>query len=272
MIRFDAYTATSSALSRDNALSVLCSSGLNDISVRESRGFHQFGHRLAVSDSCGEFGSVQWGGRHGDLVLLEVKGANTPRVVQALRERFEHRCTRVDSCADFDAPRAFERLYRACRQVKRAHRIVGGKQGDWEDFPERGRTLYLGASSSAVRTRLYEKGRQPEYVHLGRPDWVRLEIQVRPVKQAKHVYSRLSPEEVWGASRWTRDLAAAVLKQHVDPHPAGTVYRRTEDDAALDWMCRQYGARLLSVAHDLGGWDALGLTLGEIVKSQRGGG
>ena len=52
---------------------------------------------------------------------------------------------------------------------------MGGKAGDWDDFPEKGRTLYLGSQSSPVRMRLYEKGLQPEYAHLNRPNWARIE-------------------------------------------------------------------------------------------------
>ena len=59
---------------------------------------------------------------------------------------------------------------------------MGGKAGDWDDFPEKGRTLYLGSQSSPVRMRLYEKGLQPEYAHLNRPNWARIEVQVRPAK------------------------------------------------------------------------------------------
>lgn len=48
--------------------------------------------------------------------------------------------------------------------------------GDWY-AAERGRTLYVGAPSSAVRVRFYEKG-----IQLGSsPNWVRFEWQVRPV-------------------------------------------------------------------------------------------
>ena len=35
---------------------------------------------------------------------------------------------------------------------------MGGKAGDWDDFPEKGRTLYLGSQSSPVRMRLLRKG------------------------------------------------------------------------------------------------------------------
>ena len=145
---------------------------------------------------------------------------------------------------------------------------MGGKAGDWDDFPEKGRTLYMGSQSSPVRMRLYEKGLQPEYAHLNRPNWARIEVQVRPAKEAKETFASLSPLEVWGASRWTRDIAAKVLEQHIDPHPAGTTYRLTDRETALRWMCKQYGQHLASLAQDLGGWECVGLTLNEIMTAQ----
>lgn len=271
MIRFDAYTATTEAIKSADAVGlVAAAAGHHGFKLAMGKGYHRFSDRVSFVDQSGsQFASVLWGGSHGDLVMIEVKGEATPGVVERLRNGFPHRCTRVDSCADFDAPRAFERLYRTCRQVKRAHRIIGGKAGDWEDFPEKGRTLYLGAKSSVARTRLYEKGKQPEYAHLGRPDWARLEVQVRPAKDAKAEFAQLSAEAVWGASKWTRELAALALAQHVDPHPAGTTYRKTSDQVAIEWMCRQYGHRLTSLADDLGGWDVLGLTLRETITEQQ---
>lgn len=173
----------------------------------------------------------------------------------------------MDACADFDAPGAFDGLLGHCLDVKKVHRLKGSKLGDWEDFPEDGRTLYLGAPSSVARVRLYEKGKQPEYRHLGRFDWARLEIQVRPSKEAKAVFNGLGPMECWGASRWTRDLAGRVLEQHIDPHPAGTVYKLSESERALRHMCKQYGAHLLGLCSDLGGWDMVGRTLGEMIES-----
>jgi len=271
MVRFDAYTATVQAVPSSDLLQVLADAG--DLSafdkIHQGKGFHTFGERLGIKDQSGtEWGSISWGGRQGDRVMIEVKGERTPKAVETLRSRFQHRCTRVDACADFDAPRAFERLYRACRQVKTGHKIIGGKAGDWDDFPEKGRTLYLGAKTSPARLRLYEKGKQAEYAHLSRPDWTRIEVQVRPAKEAKSTFAALSPLEVWGASRWTRDLAALVLEQHVDPHPAGSTYRISERDTALAWMCKQYGAHLVSLAQDLGGFDCLGLTLREMLAEQ----
>lgn len=271
MVRFDAYSATTVHAKADVLIGCLATAGLAAFDkMRQGKGFHTFAERLSVADNTGsEWGSVSWGGKQGDRVMLEVKGEHTPKVVEALRDKIPHRCTRVDACADFDVLGAFESLLGACSEVKKAHRIIGGKAGDWEDFPELGRTLYLGAKTSPARLRLYEKGKQPEYVHLQRPNWARIEVQVRPAKDAKDAFSTLSPVEVWGASRWTRDLAGKVLQQHVDPHPAGTTYRLTERETALRWMCKQYGGHLLSLASDLGGWDALGLTLREMLSEQQ---
>lgn len=273
-IRFDAYSATTTEATPEQLLAVIVDAGgLGGLSdVREGKGFHTFGKRLSINSTEGvEWASIQWGGSQGDRAMLEVKGERTPKAVEALRARFQHRCTRLDACADFDAPRAFEGLLDACLAVKAKHKLVGERQGDWEDFPERGRTLYLGARKSVTRVRLYEKGKQPEYRHLDRPDWTRIEIQVRPAKDAKTAFSTVSPGDAWGASTWTRELAAAALQSHIDPHPAGTVYRQTSTDAAIAWMCRQYGSHLLDLANDLGGWDCLGLTLGEVVKKQLAG-
>jgi DNA relaxase NicK len=264
-VRFDAYTATTTAAKPGDLLALLHRHGDQ---VRQGKGFHTFGERCAVVDECGDqVGYVQWGGRQGDRVMIEVKGERTPQVVEQLRAEVEqHRCTRVDSCLDVDRPGAFEALLGPVRQVKQEHGLYGERRGDWDDFPELGRTEYLGANSSAVRARLYEKGKQPEYRHCDRPDWARLEIQVRPAKDAKAEYSKLSALEVWGASKWTRQLAAMVLAEQLDAYPAGTVRRLSSRDQAMAWMVKQYGPHLVSLAADLGGWEVLGLTLGEMVR------
>lgn len=271
MLRFDAYTATATGVKTDDFMQVLMDAGglAGMTKIVQGAGHHTFANRISVTDGTGtQWGSVSWGGRQADRLMIEVKGERTPKAVEALRSRFEHRCTRGDVCADFDAPRAFQRLYRQCRQVKKAHRVIGAKAGDWDDFPEKGRTMYLGAKTSPVRARLYEKGLQPEYAHLNRPDWVRLELQVRPAKDAKSTFAALEPADFWGASRWSRDLAAMALQNHVDPHPAGTMYRESDTDRAIRFMCRQYGAHLMSLFADLGSWECVGLTLRDKIHEE----
>jgi hypothetical protein len=265
MVRFDAYTATTTAANPYQLID-LFGPGLEQ---HQGRGFHTFGHRLAMRDESGsEVGYVQWGGTQGERSMIEVKGERTPAVVERLRSLFPHRVTRMDACADFDAPRAFQRLLRPVMAVKRKHGIWGERRGDWQQ-PEKGRTMSLGAKSSPTTFRLYEKGKQPEYAHLGKSDWVRAEVQVRPQKEAKASYAAITPLDAWGASRWSRDLAGEILRDHVDPHPAGTVYRRTDLEARLDWLCRQAGPTLLELHAELGSWECVGLTLGERLKVRK---
>lgn len=273
MIRFDAYSATFSGAKPEKVFEVLTDQlGPAAHQSKLGKGFHTFGNRHAISDDTGsEVAAIMWGGHQGERVMVEVKGEHTPGVVEAIRCNWpSHRVTRVDSCADFDDSGAFERLLGPCEKVVRDRRLYAERRGDWDLHPELGRTYMMGSKASAVRCRLYEKGRQPEYRHLDRDNWARIETQVRPGKEAKTAYATLSPAEVWGASRWTKELATELLEAHIEPHPAGTTYRLTERESALRWMCKQYGPHLSSLADDLGGWTELGLTLREMIIEQEG--
>lgn len=268
--RFDAYTATVSGIDRGQAFAILRPHILPGDQWREGDGYHGFGRKESFKGGDGaEWASMLYGGRQGDRVMVEVKGERTPDVVQAIREVIpSHRCTRVDSCADFNAPGAWEKLLQETLEVKAAFKLRGERRGDW-DFPEDGRTQYLGAPSSPVRARLYEKGKQPEYRHLAQFDLVRAEVQVRPKNAAREVYATLGPLDVWGASPFVRDLAARVLHAQVKPQPAGTIYRETDRDRSLRWMCKQYGPHLVSLHEDLGDWECVGRTLMEYIAQER---
>jgi DNA relaxase NicK len=268
MLKFDGYTATTTDV-KPEQLVPLFDPINRGMTMREGRGFHQFGSRLSLLDQSGsEVGSVSWGGKHEGRSMIEVKGEHTPRVVEALRSLCTHRVTRMDSAADFDASGSWNRLLRAVLAIKRKHRLYGERRGDW-DQPEKGRTMYLGAKTSTTTLRLYEKGKQPEYAHLARTDWVRAELQVRPAKEAKAAYAHLSPLDAWGASGWSRELAGKILAEHVDPHPAGTVWRKTDLDARVDWVCKQAGPTLVELLGELGSWECVGLTLGERIRELR---
>lgn len=271
MVRFDAYVATARGVEPHQLESLLFFPG---DTLKQGKGHHSFAEQFWVEDDSGtRVSSVQWGGRQGDRIMVEVKGERTPRTVEAFRQLApDHRCTRVDSCADWDDQGAFERLLGPVLRAKKEHRLYGEQRGDWEDHPELGRTYKLGAASSPVQARLYEKGKQPEYRHLGRDGWTRLEVQVRPQKDAKTEYATISASDVWGANKWTRQLAAELLLQHVDPHPPGTVRKLTDRDRALRFMVKQYGPTLAAEAFDLGGWDVLGFTLMELHKQLQQGG
>lgn len=272
MVRFDAYTATTNTLKAADVIPWFFE-GHVDHTLHQGRGFHTFGERIAVKNHAGdEIGSVSFGGRQGDRIMVEVKGERTPELVERLRASGEHRCTRVDSCVDFERPGAFEALLDPVMRAKADFKLYGERRGDWE-FPELGRTQYLGANSSTVRLRLYEKGKQPEFRHLNRPDLARMEVQIRPAKDAKTEYSQLSALEVWGASKWTRQLAAEVLESYLDPVPPGTVRKDTELTQKVRWLCKQYGPTLMKLASDLGSWECVGLQLRDEIQAlkRRGG-
>ena len=135
MVRFDAYTATMRGPKPDDLMQILFDQVGLAAGFSKTRGFHTFGDRMAIKDGSGhEFGAIQWGGRQGDRLMFEVKGEHSQKAAEALRARFEHRVTRVDACADFDAPGAFEALLGPSVEVKKERRIMGGKAGDWDDF------------------------------------------------------------------------------------------------------------------------------------------
>lgn len=266
MPEFDAYSATTRAAKPEAFLSMLWKPGFE---VREGRGFHGFDKRLSVK--CGssreEVGAVSYGGSHGELVMVEAKGIWTTELIGRLRDEVpDHNCTRVDSCHDADVPGAWDDYLAIVEDVKARHKIKGEKRGDW-DYPDDGRTMYLGATSSPVRVRLYEKGKQPEYRHAGRSDWVRLEVQVRPQKDAKRAYSTMSAADVWGASKFTREIASRAFSLDAGVFPAGGVKKENDLERRLHWMVQQYAPTLLELREAVGTWECVGASLEHMVKA-----
>lgn len=268
MVRFDAYTASVRGASYRELCAIVEFDGSK---VVGSRGHHGYAERISFREPGGEeVAAVSYGGTNAKTPMIECKGEKTPFIVPAIRETFPgHSCSRVDSAYDLEKPGAWDELLSEVMAVKSKHKLKGEQRGDWQDFPEDGRTMYLGAPTSTVRTRLYEKGKQPEYRELGHPDWVRLEIQVRPAKEAKKVYATLTPEQVWGASRYTRDLAARVLQKELDPFPAGTVRKESSEVLKRRHMVRQYGPLALNWLDEAGDIETLRAQILEYMRTNR---
>ena len=215
----------------------------------------------------------------------------TDAFVDLVRTRWpdRHLPTRMDPCQDFNDAEAFTRLRRIGRGVAKEHGLAFPALSD-ELNPKAGRTQYLGSPKSDYRARLYEKGWEqvgklgiasPEGLpddfrilneatgELVRPaDWVRLEGQCRPKgEEARRLAAVATPEQAWGFTAWTYDLAKRALALDL-----GRLYIRTRkrstDEQALHWMCRQYSNMLQRLKLDLGDWQALGLTIGEIINEQ----
>jgi hypothetical protein len=190
-----------------------------------------------------------------------------------------HKVSRMDAALDYDdGPGTWERLLDICTRLAKAERVEGDERkrvakirtnqmGDWVHNVH-GRTFYLGAFKSAVIARLYEKGIQlrEDAAKYGRarPDisetLVRLEVEVRPDKEAKVRAATATPLEAFGYSEWSRELLRRVESADV-PRVHIRERRDSDHERALNWMVKQYEAHLLQEVADAGGWDHLGEAL-----------
>ena len=214
----------------------------------------------------------------------------TDAFTDAVREEWptRHLVTRMDPCEDFydeSARLKIRRLMRSVAKERRMHYQVIRSPLD----RTAGQTTYLGSPSSSYRMRLYDKGWE-RFAHvqarLGRAnvdpasmtftasdgtlirpaDWIRAELQARPEgEEARRAAAAATPEEAWGFSDWTHDLARRAFA--LDLERAYIRLRKlSADDEALRWMVRQYRGPLQRLAEQLGGWDCVGLTLAEICR------
>ena len=207
---------------------------------------------------------VLYGGRNGNPHVITTSGA-VDDVVPVLRAAWadDHQVTRMDSAQDFDGAGAFARI-----RGQLLARAESGRLSVTEMQSTRGgvlsRTVYLGAPSSPVRVRLYEKGAMnlQNGDLTSSPDWVRLEIQVRPKgAPARVAAATVDPVEAWGFSAWTRDLARDILSVDVDR--VNMNLKREPDYArALLFLERQYSATLRKALVVEGSWDAVGRRIG----------
>lgn len=260
--RFDAYAASleDSSISGDVVVSSLTSR--LDAEGQVGRPRQGYGRCVELVQGQRHLGFVAWGGRQ-DRVHVSVQGEASVGVSDLLRHRWPHRVSRADVCIDSDQDGAFERLVPELRSIAACSGLVKRQQGDWMDphsRPGEGRTLYLGGERSAVRLRAYEKGRQlPE---AGRPNWVRTELQVRPPSRRKEVFSRLTPEQMWGASAWSSQVWG-LFSSHLVESVRCLVWSAPDGARAREHLLKQYGAVLRTW---LGEYGDDGSAFGEMLK------
>lgn len=177
--------------------------------------------------------------------------------------RWPHHVTRADVAYDVDAPNAFETLVAECLAVADERGVSVSHAGDWHRG-EKGRTVYLGARSSEVFCRVYEKGKEQKGKAVSGQvaakisgDWARLEIEVKPKRQPRRVMaSQMEPAAFLGWSIWTKVLAERVLGLDV-PRLERVAWVQSEDERLIAWMARQWGPTMRRRAESLGGQDAL---------------
>lgn len=197
-----------------------------------------------------------------DTAYFEFKGATTPDTSKAIRNHWgqQHTVSRVDSCEDFDEEGCYAKLLRLVDHAKdprvQSHEIRP-RDGD------RGITTYWGSPTSRVLVRCYEAGKMKERLHFGRPNWVRLEAQVRPGKaMEKRAAAVLSALDVWGFSAWSQRAAERLTQCEVPRFAAPS--EAPEFDRTTLYLARAYRRHFEAMLEDYGDWECVGRELASI--------
>jgi len=215
----------------------------------------------------------------------------TDAFCEALRTEWpdRHLVTRLDPCQDFYDVQARRKLTGLMRRMAKARRMRLRVIYDPLD-PTAGQTTYLGSETSEYRMRTYDKGWEqfgklqaqcgrrgfelPKDIRftvagglsVHADQWIRAELQARPKdEEARRLAATCTPEEAWGLTAWTRDLAKQAFALELERIYI-RAHKRSKDDEALRWMLRQYRGPLCRLVENLGSWDCVGLTLGEMLK------
>jgi hypothetical protein len=212
--------------------------------VRALGGFHtlpgkglQGWTRSLESFDCDGFrlGSVYFGGRTDVHVVSTSAAADAVRsdVLSAVPGKTARVDTRVDSLVPFgDLAGILEAAADSYGSL--ITRVESSQRGE-----SKGRTVYLGAPSSAIRVRLYEKWLESPGQYVEGTN--RVEVQLRPPSKTKDRVSGWSRAETFCASRVTQDLAER-LGADLAPVASLHVKRGTPDlERSLAAMSEQYG-------------------------------
>lgn len=162
--------------------------------------------------------SAAWIGRepHTGMIYVEGKGETTPDLVNGIRLHFpDHSAPRIDVAEDYNDPGAFEALQAVIRNNK-GQKVKGGYVALPDDVQD-GKTWAAGTRGGVGYIRLYEAGKHPDRVHLGRPDWVRAEAEMRPhYSRDKVAAATMSPLDVWGFTAWTHRVGQALAQVEIN--------------------------------------------------------
>lgn len=206
-MRFDAYAATIQEQEYAYVAETLAGS-LGGI-VCKGRPMRRYAMTVNIDVGCR---SAAWVGLDAasGAVYVEGKGETSPALAKAIRAHFPgHSAPRVDVCEDYDERGAFDALQAVVRAAK-GSRVKAGYVALPDDV-EDGKTWAAGVRGGVGYLRLYEAGKHPDRIHLGRPDWARLELECRPhYARDKLAAARMSPLDVWGFTSWTHKVAEAV--------------------------------------------------------------
>jgi hypothetical protein len=277
MPAFDWYQATVPR-PLDDVLEALARLG-ESLSVGHARGAHGYAHAAILGSAReGQVARIWHGGSH-EFPHAVVSGEWAQPGAELIRASFpEHSVSRLDVREDFVDEGDFDRMQPHLLDAAKAHRVTVGTAGD-HLLRKIGRTVYLGAPSSSVRMRLYDKreemlaklpaggmARHEAFARLGPlPEhWARLESQIRPAtKEGKCAFARVEPVEALGCTEWTRDVWRAVAGLDPKPVNVGRGWRQSDDERAYRYLLAQYGGVLRRMQADHGSWECVGRQIGD---------
>lgn len=204
------------------------------------KGLQGWARSVEAYDAGGyKTGAVYFGGGRDDVHVRSTSAAaDEARVTVATAGRVK--TARVDTRVDSLVP--FDELAAILCDASDAYgsQIVYVESG-WRpgEHQTGGRTVYLGAPSSAIRVRLYEKWLESPGQYVEGTN--RLEVQLRPPSRAKERVSGWSRAQTFCASRVTQHLASRLGTDLV-PRASLHVARDTPDlERTLEVMGQQYG-------------------------------
>lgn len=203
--------------------------------VIQGRGLQGWSQSVATFDQGGyKTGAVYFGGRDDVHVLSSSSAAHETRaaVVGIAQARTARVDTRVDTLVPFDDLRWLVTDVAGPRtKVTYMESSIGAEST--------GRTLYVGAPTSMVRVRVYEKWLESPGQYVEGTN--RVEVQLRPPSRGKAEVSGWQPAETFCASKLTRRLAEALGSDVAKP---GTLQKKKgipDLERSLAAMGDQYG-------------------------------
>ncbi len=200
-----------------------------------------------------------------DTAYFEVKGARTPDAVSTIRRHWSesHTVSRCDACEDYSEPGSFDSLV-ALLDAHKDPRVksleIRPREGDL------GRTINFGSPVSRIYVRCYEAGKMRERLHFMKPDWARVEAQVRPGKAIeKAIAARISPLEAWGFGGWTQRAAEALAQVEVQRFAPDTTPPTFERSTL--YVARAFRRHWEEMLLDFGSWREVGAEIEAVWKA-----
>lgn len=264
--RFDWYSATVQASVSDllDAFGGITSGAAWERSPKPRLGY---GMAWRLVDFDGVVGELWAGGMH-DHPHIVFTGDGAPAGAALLRECFPyHGMSRGDVVVlDSVMPSVYDDLQRHCLEVAAERRVTINTAGD-HLLTMQGRTMYMGAPTSAARLRLYDKEAELRAKLRGNPSkletipvgLVRMELQVRPATSiAKRAAAIAEPMDLLGSTAWMRELLKRINLADVEPFSLRRPWRQSDHDRAYWAMLGQYGATFDALLGEAGSPDLVG--------------